>query len=413
VEEGKAATSIPKNRWLPIAGADLEAYAATVNNTSALALPGGPGVDLPRLGGVAYDPTLNAGSAAAWQPYASTLAAVGVQQQLFDFGRTAALIASADAALAADRHDLELRTLDVKFGATVAFMAVLAAHQIQTAAASAVKRAQAQRDQAAALVRAQLRSRIFLDRAQAELSRFQVSALRAESGLIVAQSSLARVVGYERPLLDATGSPPTPTVLPRAERVIASAAENDPDLKALEARIAEQRQTARATGNLTNPLIYASGTVSLRSGGASAPGVAAPSLDGFLPQTPNWDVGVVASWPFLDPVVSARARTERQHVGVLEAQLAEAKLAVVAAAQDAWAQSDEAERAIPELEQAFASAQQNYDQASVRFTQGLGTTVEIADAETLLTNAEVELAEGQFAFQRSRARVERVMAGGL
>ena len=141
--------------------------------------------------------------------------------------------------------------------------------------------------------------------------------------------------------------------------------------------------------------------------------MAAPTLDGFLPQTPNWDVGLVANWTFLDPVDSALARTELEHARVLEGQLAEARQAVVSAAQDAWVRSDTSAQAIPRLEQALGAAKDNFDQANVRFNQGLGTSVEIADAERLLTDAEVELAKGQFDFQRSRAQLERVMAGGL
>jgi outer membrane protein TolC len=98
---------------------------------------------------------------------------------------------------------------------------------------------------------------------------------------------------------------------------------------------------------------------------------------------------------------------------VLEGQLAEARQAVVSAAQDAWVRSDVAAQAIPKLEAALAAAKQNYDQANVRFNQGLGTSVEIADAETLLTDAEVQLAQGQFDLQRSRAQLSRVMAGGI
>jgi outer membrane protein TolC len=413
VQEGEAGTDVPRSRWIPTAGATVQLYGATVNNTTALGLPGGDGLDLPRIGGRAYDPTLGFDSAAAWQPYASSLAAVGIQQQIFDFGLTAAKTASADAALLANRHDLTRRRLDIDLGVTVAFMAVQAAHQIETAATSAVVRSQAHRDQAAAMVNGELRSRIYLARAQAELARLQVGALRAASGVAVAESALAEVVGFDQPRLDAQGTAPTPAPLTPLTRATQLALDHDPGLKAIEARIQAQREEARATADLSHPTIFATGSVSVRSGGATTPGLAAPSLDGFLPQTPNWDVGVVANWSFLDPVDAAKSRAEREHARVLEGQLAEARQAVVSAAQDAWVRSDAAAQTIPRLEEALAAARQNYDQANVRFNQGLGTSVEIADAETLLTDAEVQLAEGQFDLQRSRAQLERVMAGGI
>jgi outer membrane protein TolC len=413
VQEGEAATDVPRSRWLPSAGATVQLYGATVNNTTALSLGGPEGVDLPRIGGRAYDPNLSLGSAAAWQPYASSLAAVGIQQQIFDFGLTAARIASADAALLANQHDLTRRRLDVELAVTVAFMAVQAAHQVETAATAAVIRSQAHRDQAAAMVNGELRSRIYLVRAQAELARLQVGSLRAASGVTVAESALAQVVGFDQALLDTQGSPPPLPDLTPLQRATQVALDHDPGLKAIEARIAAQLEQARATADLSRPTIFATSSVSVRSGGATTPGLAAPTLDGFLPQTPNWDVGVVANWTFLDPVDASRARAEREHGRVLEGQLAEARQAVVSAAQDAWVRSDVAAQAIPKLEAALAAAKQNYDQANVRFNQGLGTSVEIADAETLLTDAEVQLAQGQFDLQRSRAQLSRVMAGGI
>ena len=413
VAASEAAKRIPEDRWLPVAGADVQAYAATVNNTAALSLPGATGIDLPRIGGRAYDPSLSFSSGAAWQPYASTIAAIGVQQQIFDFGRTAALTASAGASLTANRKDLRAQELDVTFATTVAFMAVLAAHQVLAAATSAVTRAQSHRDQAAALVQGQLRSRIFQDRTQAELSRFHVSALRATSGLAIAQSNLASVIGSDRPLVDAMGTAPALAPLQTMSAAVQRALSNDPALRALEARATAQREAARATRALTLPTVYATSTLSVRSSGATASGVPTPSLNGYLPQTPNWDIGLVANWTFLDPETLARAATEAAEVSVIEGQLAERKLAIVNAAQAAWLASNEAEQALPELQQALVAAQQNDDQANVRFEQGLGTTVEIADAETLLTDAQVQLAEGEFQIQRSRAQLERAMAGGL
>jgi outer membrane protein len=413
VREGEAATGIPRSRWTPMAGATVQLVGATVNNTTAVGLPGGDGLDLPRIGGRAYDPTLGFDSAASWQPYASSLAAVGIQQLLWDFGVTAAQQASADAALAATRQDLALRQLDITLAVTVAFKAVQAAHQVETAAIAAVTRSQVHRDQAAALVRSELRSRIYLARAEAELARLQVAELQARSGVVVAQSGLAQVVGFDQPLLDTDGVASTLPALPSLAEAIQVALDHDPGLKAIEARVTAQREQARATADLSHPTLFATGAVSVRSGGATAAGVPAPTLDGFLPQTPNWDVGLVANWSFLDPIDAARARTQLEHATVLEGQLAEAKQAVVSAAQAAWVRSDTSAQAIPRLEQALAAAKENYDQANVRFNQGLGTSVEIADAERLLTDAEVQLAEGQFYFQRSRAQLERVMAGGL
>jgi len=412
VAQGQEARGASTDRWLPKLGANAQLFAATDNNTAAVVLATSPSLAIPRLGGTSYSSGLTVDNGASWRPYASSFLGIGVSQQVFDFGLTAAQIASADATLLAERHELTQTLLDTKLVVTVSFLAVQVAHQVVTAATAAVQRAAAQRDQAAALVNGQLRSRIFLDRAQAELSRLRVAGMRADEGLVVAQSNLAAALGFDQPRLDALGALTTVAAIPGLDSALGDALANDPSLKSLAAQIEAQRQTANAISALTHPAIFLTGTVSLRSGGAPSGGET-PELAGYLPETPNWDIGLVANWSFFDPVVLAQSRAAHAQETVLRSNLQAAKQKLISLVQNVWEGCVEAQKALPELETAFDAARQNYDQANVRFGQGLGTSVEIADAETLLTDAQVQLAEGQFGLARARAQLERVMAGGL
>jgi outer membrane protein TolC len=71
---------------------------------------------------------------------------------------------------------------------------------------------------------------------------------------------------------------------------------------------------------------------------------------------------------------------------------------------------DVATAALPALQRAVDAAQANHAQAEARFNGGLGTAVELSDAEALLTDAQIQLAVGQFALSRARARLARVLA---
>jgi len=66
---------------------------------------------------------------------------------------------------------------------------------------------------------------------------------------------------------------------------------------------------------------------------------------------------------------------------------------------------------VPALERALVTARANHDQAEARFTGGLGTAIELSDAEALLTDAEIQLAIGTFQRSRAHARLERVLGG--
>jgi outer membrane protein len=413
VAQGLEAQRVPRARWLPTVGANAQIFAATDSNTAAVVVASSPSVTIPRLGGTSYEPSLTIDNGASWKPYPSSYLGVGLNQLVFDFGLTAAQMASADATLLAQRHGLEGTLLDTKANVTVSFLAVQVAHEVLTAASSAVQRAAALRDQAAALVNGQLRSRIYLDRAEAELSRLRVASLRAESGLEIARSGLSLAVGFDQPLLDARDAIAPSAPLPALDAALRAAAENDPMLKSLAARIEAQRQSANAVAALARPSISLTGAVSLRSGGAPTGAASSPEFGGYLPETPNWDVGLLANWTFFDPVVFAQARAAHAQENVLRATWEATRQKLVALVQDAWESSREADQALPELQRAFDAARSNYDQANVRFTQGLGTSVEIADAETLLTDSQVQLAVGRFGLARARAELDRAMAGGL
>jgi outer membrane protein TolC len=409
--QNEKALEAPKSRWLPSFGAGAELLAATVNDTTNVTASI-PSVAIPRIGGRAYNPTHTFDNGQSWHPYPSSFIGVGVTQQIFDFGTTAARVASADAAALAGRHDLEGTRLDIQLTVTVAFTAVQAAHGVLNAANAAVLRAAAQRDQAAAMVQNQLRSRIYLERVEADLSRLKVGALRAEAGVANAQSAFANAVGLDEPLLDARGATLMPPPMPTREQAVTSALANDPRIQSIAAQLRSQHEAANGIGDFARPNIFLTGTLSARSGGAPITGLATPQYGGWLPETPNWDVGIIASWSFFDPVVQAEARAAHAQENVLSDQLANARQVARAFAQDAWVKSAEAQRALPELTRAYDAAKENYAQADVRFREGLGTSVEIADAQSLLTDSEVQLTVGQFEVARSRAELTRAMGGG-
>ena len=66
--------------------------------------------------------------------------------------------------------------------------------------------------------------------------------------------------------------------------------------------------------------------------------------------------------------------------------------------------------ALPALERALTAARANYDQAEARFRSGLADAVELADAEALRTQAEIDLIVGRFDLARARVAFGRTIA---
>ena len=72
-----------------------------------------------------------------------------------------------------------------------------------------------------------------------------------------------------------------------------------------------------------------------------------------------------------------------------------------------------ARTALPALTKSLAAAVANEVQSVAYFRNGVGTSVEVADAEALLADAEVQLALGRFEVARARAQLGRVIAEGM
>jgi outer membrane protein TolC len=408
IKAQKAQAQIARSRWLPDVGLTGQLFGATANNTTASYVSTSL-VDLPRIGGTRV---LSAGR---FSPYASSLVGIGATQELFDFGRIAAAAAVDDALVEAQRTRAQAALLDVTFNVEEAYFAVLAAHAIVDASTGAYDRSLVHRDLAKAGVNAGLRSPIELTRAQADLENFAVGEQQARGGLALAQSAFAAVTGVDDTALDAAGEPPASAAdLPALNDALRQAAARDPAILELLAQLQADELRTRAIGSELRPDLSLTATLSGRAGGAPPSGNGRAALaDGFVPDVVNWDLGVVFTWPLFDATVGARKAASLADEQVRREELASVRYQQAATIRAAYLAVDVARMALPARKRAVEAAQANHAQADARFRAGLGTSVELADAEALREQAEVQLAVGQFELARARAAFGRAIAEGL
>jgi outer membrane protein TolC len=131
---------------------------------------------------------------------------------------------------------------------------------------------------------------------------------------------------------------------------------------------------------------------------------------GYVPDVPNWDLGLVVRWPLYDPVIAARGRASAMREQAFQSDIATAAQQEVSAIQRAYLTTQVAHDALVGLQRSVEAAQANYAQAEARWKAGLGTALELADAEYLRTDAEIQLAGGQFELSRARAVLGKLLA---
>ncbi|MEO6602252.1 MAG: TolC family protein, partial [Polyangiaceae bacterium] len=216
------------------------------------------------------------------------------------------------------------------------------------------------------------------------------------------------------PALDVSETPPLPAELPDLSGAMQRAEERDPRLQAAFAELRAAEQRTHAIGAELRPNLGFTGTISGRAGDAppSGNGTLADG-DGLAPIVPNWDVGLVLSWPLFDGTISAREGAARARERVRKEDIGFVREQDRAAVREAYANVGVARTVLPGLRRAADAARANYAQADARFKAGLGTSVELADAEALRTQAEIQLVLGEFELARTRAAFGRTIAEGF
>lgn len=397
---------VPSGQWKPTVGVTAQIFAMTANNSTATFVS--PRVfDVPRVGATNVSPTPR------FNPYASTFVGAGIVQEIFDFGRIAAARAAGDADVAVTRQRAAGDRLDIDFGVEEAFFAVFAAKAIVKASDDAYVRARAHRDLAEAGVVAGLRSPIELTRAEADLLRFEVGRIRARGGVAIAQSVFAAAIGSSEPAVDAVGAVPTPREMPTLANAIQQATAKSPRLLALLAEIKSAEARTRATAAEMRPDLSMTATISGRAGGAPPSSGELSDGHGFVPNVANWDAGLVFTWPLFEGPIAARRDAAKAEEQVRREEAMVGKEEELARVRQAYVSVEVARAAMVGLERTAVAAKANYDQADARFRAGLGTSVELADAESLRTDAEIQLALGRFEAARARAEFGRAIAEGL
>lgn len=394
---------VPDAQWLPSMGAFAEILGATTNNSTATLL-NQPTVDIPRVGatriGEPYD----------FRPYASTVVALGIRQELYDFGRIAAERAAAELLSEVERFAAESVALDVDFGIAQAYYAVLAAQAITSASESAFERAATHRDVARAGVEAGMRPPIELTRAEADVAKYEAGMQRARGNLHAARSIFAAAAAVDDAELDASGGAPTPAKPLRSLNDALARADASPSVRQDRARVQAQKAETDRLEAQARPNLFATAGVNGRAGGAPPTAGAPAPGGGWVPLVPNYHVGVVLSWPLFEPIWGRRADASREREAALASGADDNTRRLRAAIAVAWHEAEATTLTLAAFERGLEAARMNYDQANNRFRVGLGTSTELADAQAVRTEADIQLAIGRFQMARARAALDRAIA---
>jgi outer membrane protein len=380
VNASAAGVDVARSAYLPRLDSLWQSNRATANNIFGQVLPQGI---IPAMSGPVLPATSNqsvwgsaTGALFSWEP--------------LDFGLRHAGVLGAEAAVTQARAGETLTRLDVQNAVAQAFLGVLAAQRAVTALQADLDRRNVLLQSAQTLVNNQLRPGAEASRADAERAAAQTRLLQAQQTLTIAQTTLTRVLGITTGGVAIAGDPLLAR-LPPADIPPATATAH-PLAQVRQAGLDQARALEVMLARTDLPRVFVQSSVFARGSGASPNGVLDGGAGGLGLDRANWAAGVQVQFPNVFDFTSLRARktaaaaTTRASSALYD----EALLTITNEQQTAAALLQTTRAVAANTPVQLAAAQQSETQARARYGAGLASIIEVADAQSLLAQAEVQ-----------------------
>ena len=313
---------------------------------------------------------------------------VTVSWEPFDFGLRQANVGIAESGRKRAEAAVGRTKLDLATAAADGFLTLLAAEQTVRAAQAGVERSRVLATVIDALVKAELRPGVDATRTRAEIAAAETQVIQAGQAVAVAKAGLAQLLGSDPRQLSATAGrlldlPP----LPARE---AAAFDRHPQAIEQNAAIDEVKAREKALARSYFPKFNLQASTYARGTGANPDGSTGGAAVGLGPNIQNWAVGMTVTFPLMDlPSLKARREIETHRE---QAEAARYRQVI----EDLRGQREKAEAALEgarlvaaQTPVQLSAARDAERQASARYRAGLGTIVEVADTQRLLTQAEI------------------------
>jgi outer membrane protein len=322
-------------------------------------------------------------------------------QMVTDFGRTSALVGSERSLTEAQKDVATLTGAQIRLGVRSAYFQVMGAEAVLRAAREAQANRQLISKQIGALAQSQLRSTLDVNFAAVLESEAELAVVRAESAVQQQRSHLATSMGMSQPVTATLVEEALPTALsPDASSFLAQALAQRADLKATVAREDSAQRFAMAEKRLSYPtlnVIGAAGEI--------------PYHDHTL-HDDYAAIGFNLNIPILNGGLFTARRNEAQleaHARTLDVN--EIKLEVSEQVRDKWYQANEAYRSLDVSARLVAQSKEALRLAAARYEAGLGSIVELNQAQLSETSAEITAAGANYDYLTRRAELD--YAAGL
>ncbi|MDQ3299889.1 MAG: TolC family protein [Myxococcota bacterium] len=354
---------------------------------SSFARPCPPPNEAQTCGGF-FDPTTSTGlgAQASWR--------------LYDFGQTAIAIRAAELSAEATAVGIDTDVLDVRTNVEIAYLEAVARQRLIAVAEATVKSEETHLDQARRFVEAQAKDPIEVPQAQARAANARSALAQAQSAQAIALATLRATIGW----LDAARSPivsgdwPTPPEQEPGQLavLVEQSRKARTELRQLDKQIEAAEANLDAASASQRPVLSANASTQW-----------GPDEADWTPE-PSWSAGITLSWQILDGGrAKAEQRIARANVASAQAQRDALLVSLTSELELARAQIIANRANVVASNEAVTAATAQLRLAEARYTHGLGSQIELADAQTAVTTAGGNLVQAQWRLAEAWAQLRR------
>ncbi len=319
---------------------------------------------------------------------------VAVSQLITDFGRTSNLVASSNYRAKADQQNAIATGEQIKLAVDQAFYAALQTAALLRVAQETVRARQTVADQIQALFKNKLKSELDLSFANVNLAQAKLLLLDAENNNNAALAALSEVLGYSNLQNFQLVEDTTPFTTPpqNVDQLIVDAMQKRPELAALNYGYRAAEKFRVAERDLMFPTVRALGA----AGGTPIGNPALASTYGA--------VGVNLEIPLFNGFLySARAQQARLEAQAARERLRQLQDIIARDVRTSWLNASTAYTRLGVAQQLLQQSNLALDLAQTRYNLGLGSIVELSQAQLQQTQAEISNTQAGYEYRLALA----------
>jgi outer membrane protein len=321
---------------------------------------------------------------------------LSIGQMITDFGRTRNLVGMAKLQAQAQDQVTEDTRARVLLGASRAYFGLLRAQAVMKVADQTVAARQLVVDQVTALAESKLKSSLDVSFANVNLSDAKLLQVQAQNDVKAGEADLATAMGLPGQIGFILSEEPMPPLLPdRVNDLVQQALQDRPDLKDLRLQQSADVRFAKAEHDLYYPNVGVIGTAGfVPSGYSTIPG--RYGAVGLNVTIPIFNGGLFKA---RQAEAELKAKAANQYVSDLENR-------VTRDVRVAYLNATTALDRLSLTRELVQQAELAQDLAQSRYDLGLGSIVELSQAQLNVTSAQIANATAQYDYQTQRVIVD-------